>query len=299
MKFSNRFGEKRLEPSSTPLHRSDDNILPPMPTSDRHNNDDVTFTPASFKTTKTPSNAGKKASDDKPSQNLDLKMSKDFDTSTFCLSDDDDDDFDKEGGISEEIESDFEDVLSHLSFESAAFDSNISKAEKAKKKKLGKKPMATPAAVRKYHYSPHTITGKVKPKTLRNLEEPDGVHNCEKCPAVFNKSAALKSHVSRYHHPNLTAKCPECSKMLSSHSAIKKHLLSHRPKSEWPFECPLCLQKFQARGDLPKHFNTFAHKNDKRVPQPGTSEWFQILERSCVNPELMTTRKIKLRRNKK
>ena len=175
---------------------------------------------------------------------------------------------------------------------------NITTSKKTKKKKVAKKPSPTPTFIRKYNYSPYTISGKMKPKTLQNQKEPEGVHNCLECPVVFNKSAALKSHMARIHNPNLTTKCPECPKMLSSHSAIKKHLLSHRPKSEWPFECPLCGQKFQAKGDLPKHFHTSVHKNDKRVPEFGTPAWFQIIDQSCVNPDFLTTPKSKRRCNK-
>ena len=165
-------------------------------------------------------------------------------------------------------------------------DFDLEEKKNSNKKRLRK---STTAGVRKYHYSPHTITGKVLSRTLKNLEEPDGVHPCDECPAVFNKSAALKAHVGRNHNLNLNNKCPECPKRLSSRHAIKKHLLSHRPKSEWPFECPLCKQRFQAKGDLPKHFFTSVHKGDKRIPKVGSPKWHNILEQSCIDPDFKTT----------
>lgn len=166
-----------------------------------------------------------------------------------------------------------------------------------KPKNVAKKE--TPSAIRRHHYSPHTISGKMTARTLKNLEEPKGIHHCKECPAVFDKSASLKSHVSRYHNPNLKNKCPECPKLLSSKFAIKKHLLSHRPKSEWPFACPLCQQTFQSRTDLPKHFFTSVHKNDPRVPQKGSEAWFAIIDSSCLNPDFMSKQPTKKQKRKR
>ena len=40
--------------------------------------------------------------------------------------------------------------------------------------------------------------------------------------------------------------CPEkCGKWYTSKMPIKKHLLSHRPKSEWPWVCLFCGRHFQ------------------------------------------------------
>ena len=40
--------------------------------------------------------------------------------------------------------------------------------------------------------------------------------------------------------------CPEkCGKWYSTKMPIKKHLLSHRPKSEWPWVCLFCGRHFQ------------------------------------------------------
>ena len=87
--------------------------------------------------------------------------------------------------------------------------------------------------VRKHHYSPYTITGKVFSKTLATLAEPESEHQCLECPAKYNKLASLEKHIQRAHNPNLKFRCPECPKMLSCKNAIKKHLLSHRPETEW------------------------------------------------------------------
>jgi hypothetical protein len=57
----------------------------------------------------------------------------------------------------------------------------------------------------------------------------------------------------RQHNPNLTVQCPECPKLLSAEHAIKKHLLSHRPESEWPYECPFWDRFYQSRF-RPKNF---------------------------------------------
>jgi Zinc finger, C2H2 type len=170
-----------------------------------------------------------------------------------------------------------------------------SSTSSAKKPSAKKKYQKKQDNIRKYHYSPYTISGKTKNQTRKNLEEPEGIHQCHECPAAFNKSAALKSHIGRNHNPNLKSKCPECPKLLSSRHAIKKHLLSHRPKSEWPVACPLCQQRFQAKGDLPKHFFTSIHKNDKRVPEMKSKAWFDLINTSYVNPDIIQTPKNKRR----
>ena len=42
--------------------------------------------------------------------------------------------------------------------------------------------------------------------------------------------------------------CPEnCGKSFGTKNPIKKHLLSHRPQSEWPFVCLFCGKYFQVR----------------------------------------------------
>ena len=42
--------------------------------------------------------------------------------------------------------------------------------------------------------------------------------------------------------------CPEkCGKWYTNKNPIKKHLLSHRPKSEWPWVCLFCGRHFQVR----------------------------------------------------
>ena len=136
--------------------------------------------------------------------------------------------------------------------------------------------------VHKHHFTPHTITGKVMDRTLQTLTEPEGEHKCDYCGNIYNKRASLESHIKRNHNPNLTVKCPECPKMLSCQAAIKKHLLTHRPESEWPYICEFCGKRFQAKGDLPKHFVTSQHRDDPRVPKPGTPEWQIVLDRSAV-----------------
>ena len=129
--------------------------------------------------------------------------------------------------------------------------------------------------VKKYNYKPtvFTIGGKSKEETLDALAEDDGEFPCpyEGCRQVYARERSLKSHISRNHHENLKASCPECGKKLSTTAAISKHLLSHRPREFWPYFCPLCGRKFQAKGDLPKHFMTKQHIHE--VPPVGTPEW--------------------------
>ena len=92
-------------------------------------------------------------------------------------------------------------------------------------------------------------------------------------------------HLSQLHNQKTKVEFPKkCGKFLSSHGAIRKHLLSHRPKHEWPYQCEFCLKRFQARADLPKHYNTAQHKNDPNIPKQGTPEWTALIQRCKVNP---------------
>jgi hypothetical protein len=66
----------------------------------------------------------------------------------------------------------------------------------------------------------------------------------EKGPNAGQKSIAeLMSEVVR---SNGKFFCPEkCGKWYTNKMPIKKHLLSHRPKSEWPWVCLFCGRHFQ------------------------------------------------------
>ena len=155
------------------------------------------------------------------------------------------------------------------------------------RKELKKYKSKTPARkqktyVRKYHHTLLApVTGKVRPKTAEFRNEPEGRYKCGDCDAVFTHTRSLQFHLSRKHNPKATIPCPEnCGKMLASQNSIPKHLLSHRPKSQWPYFCPLCKKHFQALADVPKHFKTSQHINDPRIPELGTPEWDELMK-SC------------------
>lgn len=143
---------------------------------------------------------------------------------------------------------------------------------------------ASTSKVRKHKHIPWTCTGKTMASTLDTLNEPEGVHECHVCGVKFNKLVSLTKHMGRVHNPRLVYQCPECPKRLSTRTSIRKHLLSHRPEGEWPFVCEFCGKRFQAKADLPKHFFTRRHINDPKVPKPGTQEWTDVLNRSCILP---------------
>ena len=132
--------------------------------------------------------------------------------------------------------------------------------------------------VRTHHHSPWTISGLRKPETILDLNQPKTyIHECEVCGAKFDHLKSLTIHIGRSHNHKSMVPCPEgCGKMLTTQAAIKKHLLSHRPEEEWPYKCPLCPKKFQARGDIPKHLMTKIHEADN-VPEKGTRAWFDLI----------------------
>ena len=118
----------------------------------------------------------------------------------------------------------------------------IEKKDKPKPKTVVNK------GVRKHNHNAWTLTGLTRVDTIIAIKEESSSYECDKCDAVFQKYRSLDVHIHRIHNDsNKKAKCPECGKKLSSEHAIKKHLLSHRPEEEWPYECPICDKKFQVK----------------------------------------------------
>ena len=137
--------------------------------------------------------------------------------------------------------------------------------------------------VRKYHPNMHTVKGIPNTQNSEYINQAPGVYECVECGAKYESVRSLECHFKRAHNQNSHFDCPEgCGKKLASKSAIKKHLLSHRPQHEWPFRCEFCGKHFQARADLPKHYHTSVHKNDPRIPPEGSSEWHALLKRAKV-----------------
>ena len=132
------------------------------------------------------------------------------------------------------------------------------------------------SGIRRHHHIPWTITGIKRPETEAIIKEESAVYTCDLCQLRFDKAKALHVHKARSHNPKSTVPCPVpgCGKLLASHGAIKKHLLSHKPEEEWPYECPICHKKFQARGDIPKHLMTKLHEKDN-IPRMGTKVRFR------------------------
>ena len=160
-----------------------------------------------------------------------------------------------------------------------------SKVQKIKHRTEMKNQMEKGKKIKRYNPSLFSITGKTLAATAVHREEPEGIYECIVCGDKFAKMRSLDVHFSRNHNPKATVECPEkCGKRFTSQSAIKKHLLSHRPQHEWPYECEFCKKRFQARADLPKHYNTALHKDDPNVPKQGTPEWTALMQRCEVIP---------------
>jgi len=70
-------------------------------------------------------------------------------------------------------------------------------------------------------------------------------------------------------------KCSECGKLLNK-TSMKKHVLTHKPSSEWPWSCALCRKRMQTQHDLIKHLRSKVHEND-RVPMEGTEKWYELI----------------------
>ena len=107
---------------------------------------------------------------------------------------------------------------------------------------------------------------------------PIPMYNCEICGHIYSKLGTLQTHWKQAHNPNAKYKCPECPKALASRQSIKKHMLSHRPETEWPVSCELCEKRFPGIQELQKHFSTPLHKEDEKV-KAGSESLRDILNR--------------------
>ena len=141
----------------------------------------------------------------------------------------------------------------------------------------GRASSAPSRAVRKHHHIPWTMSGLKRNTTLAVVKQEPTTHTCQDCGVKYDKYRSLEIHRQRTHNARARVECPEgCGKLLSSTTAIRKHLLSHRPEHEWPHACPICGKRFQARGDIPKHLMTKLHEGDS-IPTMGTKEWFDLI----------------------
>ena len=112
---------------------------------------------------------------------------------------------------------------------------------------------------------------------------PIPMYNCEICGHTYSKLGTLQTHWKQAHNPNAKYKCPECPKALASRQSIKKHMLSHRPETDWPVSCELCERRFQGVQELQKHFASPTHKEDEKV-KPGSESLRDILNRCETQP---------------
>jgi len=75
-------------------------------------------------------------------------------------------------------------------------------------------------------------------------------------------------------------KCVRCPKGFKNKMSLAKHMLSHKPKEEWPIKCQFCAKYFQAKNELASHWvDDPKHKSDPRVPDPSSKEWMVAMER--------------------
>jgi len=58
-------------------------------------------------------------------------------------------------------------------------------------------------------------------------------------------------------------KCPECPVTLNRLNMIQKHILVHRPRAEWQYECCFCSGKSRTREAMRRHYKQ-VHKNNAR-----------------------------------
>jgi len=100
---------------------------------------------------------------------------------------------------------------------------------------------------------------------------------CEKCERKYDNKDQLDRHMARAHNAKSTIPCPEnCGKMFTSNEKAKRHLLSHKPQSEWPVSCPLCSKRFIERYDLSRHLLGTAHRHEIHA-EVGSDQWWLLV----------------------
>eukprot|EP00959_Pyramimonas_sp_CCMP1952_P236662 4945823-Pyramimonas_sp.AAC.1 len=123
------------------------------------------------------------------------------------------------------------------------------------------------------------------------------------CPAAFESSRALSTHIQRVHHRTdvyasivVTNQCPYCAEIFSSHQAAYRHVIAKRaypdrvsrcrylgaviePKS---LDCPLCEYSAQTLADLHRHIveHAPAHTHAARGSEVGSQTKCRLAGRS-------------------
>ena len=114
------------------------------------------------------------------------------------------------------------------------------KVEKVARIKSRSQNSSTTSKVKKYHPNLFNITDKTLKDTEKYRSAPKGHFQCPHCSDVFEVERSLEVHIGRKHNAKSNIPCPEnCGKYLTCKSAIAKHLLSHRPREQWPYKCKI------------------------------------------------------------
>ncbi|XP_055078074.1 zinc finger protein 239-like [Periophthalmus magnuspinnatus] len=85
---------------------------------------------------------------------------------------------------------------------------------------------------------------------MSNDETRDQLPKCTLCYKTFKNMDTLEKHLE-FHPGPFT--CQICTKVFSSKSNYKTHLLSHTGQREKPHKCPVCGRGFLQRGHVKEH----------------------------------------------
>ena len=120
----------------------------------------------------------------------------------------------------------------------------------------------------------------IKEKTIK-IDKADNLKQSNKAEKSTSGQKSIDELMSEVVKSSGKFFCPEnCGKSFGIKHYLRKHLLSHRPRHEWPYICLFCGQHSQARADLPKHFKSSKHINDSRIPKQGTPAWDDLMAKS-------------------
>ena len=82
-----------------------------------------------------------------------------------------------------------------------------------------------------------------------------GLFKCSKCDTEFKKKQNARTHMKVVHLKIKKVICEKCPKLFSSHSELKRHMLSHTQEKN--IRCKFCELKFGRKWNLSKHILSF------------------------------------------
>ncbi|XP_041352840.1 zinc finger protein 62-like [Gigantopelta aegis] len=111
----------------------------------------------------------------------------------------------------------------------------------------------------------------------------DTQYLCHRCGMNFTDCVFYLKHRRACYQRITKYACPICSKILSGHSSLQKHLLSH--KGEKPCQCEICGARFNNSSHLKRHKRIHVRKGEMPPFDDATARGSQQIESIFCYPD--------------